>query len=41
MPIMTNAAFNEDRGELLECLPKHDIEYVVNIGSDSNPSRSQ
>jgi len=28
-----DAAFNEDRGELLECLPKHDIEYVVNIGS--------
>lgn len=28
-----DAAFDEDRRELLESLPRHDIEYVVNISS--------
>ncbi|HHT88588.1 MAG TPA: TatD family hydrolase [Clostridiales bacterium] len=28
-----DAAFDEDRWEILESLPKHNIEYVVNIGS--------
>lgn len=28
-----DAAFDEDRRELLESLPKHNIEYVVNISS--------
>lgn len=29
-----DAAFDEDRGDLLESLPKHNIEYVVNISSN-------
>ena len=28
-----DAAFDEDRRELLESLPEHNIEYVVNISS--------